>query len=107
MQRTVAQIAWRSNITLLDKPKDPNLRLWYAHKAIEKGMGRAMLAFQIEGKLHLRDGSEVSNFKQAFKDPYIFDFVGNVTYIRKRGLEQSLIDHIQKFFLELGKDLCL
>ena len=32
MQRTVAQIPWRSNITLLDKLKDPKVRLWYAEK---------------------------------------------------------------------------
>ena len=35
MQRTVAQIPWRSNITLLDKLKDPELRLWYAKKVLE------------------------------------------------------------------------
>ncbi len=32
MQRTVALIPWRSNITLLDKLKEPDLRLWYAGK---------------------------------------------------------------------------
>lgn len=32
VQRTVAQIPWRSNITLLDKIKEPELRLWYAKK---------------------------------------------------------------------------
>ncbi len=37
VQRTVAQIQWRSNITLLDKLKDYNLRLWYAIKTIENG----------------------------------------------------------------------
>ena len=30
VQRTVALIPWRSNITLLDKLKDADLRLWYA-----------------------------------------------------------------------------
>jgi diketogulonate reductase-like aldo/keto reductase len=40
---------------------------------------------------------------QAFKDPYIFDFVGNSKHIRERELENALIDHIQKFLLELGK----
>jgi hypothetical protein len=31
VQRTVAQLAWRSNLTLLDKLSDLNTRLWYAH----------------------------------------------------------------------------
>lgn len=115
VQRTVAQLAWRSNITLLDKIRESELRLWYAHKAIENGMSRDMLVFQIESQLHLREGAAVSNFNQAlppinsdmaqqsFKDPYIFDFIGNATYILERELEQSLMDHIQKFLLELGQ----
>lgn len=115
VQRTVAQIPWRSNITLLDKIKDPEIRLWYAEKTIENGFGKDMLTFQIESKLHQREGKAVSNFKnalppvdsdmatQSFKDPYIFDFVGNSDYIKERALEQSLMDHIQKFLLELGQ----
>jgi predicted nuclease of restriction endonuclease-like (RecB) superfamily len=115
VQRTVAQIPWRSNITLLDKIKEPELRLWYAQKTIENGFGKDMLVFQIESKLHVREGNSVSNFKdalpavdsdmavQAFKDPYIFDFVGNSEHIRERELEQTLVDHIQKFLLELGQ----
>ena len=115
VQRTVAQIPWRSNITLLDKLKDPELRLWYAQKTIENGFGKDMLVFQIESSLHLREGNAVSNFKnalppiesdmaaQSFKDPYIFDFVGNSDHIREKELEQKLVDHIQKFLLELGQ----
>jgi len=115
VQRTVAQIPWRSNITLLDKLKDSDLRLWYAQKTIENGFGKDMLVFQIESKLHLRQGNAVSNFKEAlpplesdlatqsFKDPYIFNFLGNTQDIKERELEQKLIDHVQKFLLELGQ----
>jgi predicted nuclease of restriction endonuclease-like (RecB) superfamily len=35
VQRTVAQIPWRSNIALIDKIKDTTERLWYAQKTIE------------------------------------------------------------------------
>jgi len=35
VQRTVAQIPWRSNITLLDKLKEPELRVWYSKKLTE------------------------------------------------------------------------
>lgn len=114
VQRCVAQIPWRSNITLLDKLKDKQLRLWYAQKVIEKGMGKDMLVFQIESQLHLREGNTVNNFSDALpdldsdyvnqnlKDPYIFDFVGNANNIRERELENKLTHHIQKFLLELG-----
>jgi predicted nuclease of restriction endonuclease-like (RecB) superfamily len=115
VQRTVAQIPWRSNITLLDKIKDTKLRLWYAQKTIENGFGKDMLVFQIESQLHLREGNTVNNFEksippiksdlvnQSFKDPYIFDFVGNAKHIRERVLEETLIEHIQKFSLEMGQ----
>lgn len=74
-----------------------------------------MLVFQIESKLHLREGNTVNNFSntlppldsdfanQSFKDPYIFNFLGNANDIKERELEQKLIDHVQKFLLELGQ----
>lgn len=116
VQRTVAQIPWRSNITLLDKIKDPVLRLWYAQKVIENGYGKDMLVMQIESNLYHREGAAISNFvnttppplnsdliQQSFKDPYIFDFIGTELPKREAELEQKLIDHIQKFLLELGQ----
>ena len=115
VQRTVAQIPWRSNITLLDKLSDPKLRLWYAQKTIEHGFGKDMLVFQIETRLHERQGTSTNNFDvalpptdsdmaaQIFKDPYVFDFLGTADPRREAELEQKLVDHIQKFLLELGQ----
>ena len=115
VQRTVAQIPWRSNITLLDKLKEPETRLWYAQKTIEHGFGKDMLVFQIETMLHKRQGNAMNNFDhalpladsdltaQVFKDPYIFDFLGTADPRKEAELEQKLIDHIQKFLLELGQ----
>jgi predicted nuclease of restriction endonuclease-like (RecB) superfamily len=115
VQRTVALIPWRSNITLLDKLSDPKLRLWYAQKTIENGFGKDMLVLQIESQLHKREGGAVQNFEsslppaqsdfanQIFKDPYVFDFLGTADPRKEAELEQKLIDHIQKFLLELGQ----
>ncbi|MCF6347627.1 MAG: PDDEXK nuclease domain-containing protein [Flavobacteriaceae bacterium] len=115
VQRTVAQIPWRSNIVLMDKINDNNLRLWYANKTIELGLSKDVLVFQIESQLHLREGNATTNFKEALppiqsdmaqqiiKDPYIFDFVGNDAHLRELELENNLLQHIQKFLLELGQ----
>jgi predicted nuclease of restriction endonuclease-like (RecB) superfamily len=115
VQRTVALIPWRSNITLLDKLKDTETRLWYAKKTIENGFGKDMLVFQIETQLHKRQGAAITNFSvalppaqsdltaQIFKDPYIFDFLGTTDPRNEAELEQKLLDHIQKFLLELGQ----
>ena len=74
-----------------------------------------MLVFQIETQLHQRQGAAVNNFAvalppvdsdftaQVFKDPYIFDFWGTADPRLEAELEQKLIDHIQKFLLELGQ----
>lgn len=35
VQRVVAQIPWRSNISLMDKLTDQKSRIWYAQKTIE------------------------------------------------------------------------
>jgi hypothetical protein len=76
VQRTVAQIPWRSNITLLDKLQDTELRLWYAQNTLENGFGKDMLVFQIDTQLHNRKGNALHNFKVALppggkKDPSI------------------------------------
>ncbi|WP_158908593.1 PDDEXK nuclease domain-containing protein [Rectinema subterraneum] len=114
VQEVLAQITWYHNIALLDKLDVPEVRLWYARKAHEEGWSRNILVLQIERCLHERLGKAITNFPatlppadsdmaaQVFKDPYLFDFLGTDDPRRERELEQSLIDHIQRFLLELG-----
>ncbi len=114
VQRTVAQIPWRTNLALLEKCPEPETRLWYAARAAENGWSRDILVIQIESGLHKREGRAINNFDlalppsdsdmaaQVFKDPYLFDFLGTADTRREREVEQALVDHIQKFLLELG-----
>ena len=114
VQRTVAQIPWRSNLALLHKLNDSGTRLWYAKQTIENGWSKDILALQIESRLHERQGRAPNNFAltlppkdsdmaaQVFKDPYLFDFLGTADTRKEREVEQALIDHVQKFLLELG-----
>jgi len=115
VQRTVAQIPWRSNLTLLEKLKDPALRLWYAQQTIENGWSKDVLAIQIGTALHQRMGQTVNNFEltlppadsdmanQIFKDPYLFDFLGTAEIRKEAELESKLIGHLETFLLELGQ----
>lgn len=115
VQRVVAQIPWRSNIALLDKIDNPHDRLWYAQKTVEHGWSQPILCIQIDNHSHIRAGKAVNNFsvalppadsdmaRQVFKDPYIFDFLGTADARREREVEQALVDHIQRFLLELGQ----
>ncbi len=113
-RQPVAEIPWGHNVLLLEKIANPILRLWYAHKAIEHGWSRAVLTHHIETQLHKREGKAVTNFQrtlpppqsdlaeQTLKDPYNFDFLTIRSDAHERDLEQGLLDHIQKFLLELG-----
>ena len=114
VQQAAAQIPWFHNCVLLDKVSDLHTRMWYVAKAREQGWSRSVLTLQIERRLHQRQGEAITNFAQtlppsdsdlatqAFKDPYLFDFLGTAEPRRERELEQGLVEHIQRFLLEMG-----
>jgi len=114
VKQLVSQIPWGHIIRLLQKVKDPDERLWYVRKTIENGWSRNILAMQIESGAHQRQGKAINNFAltlpppdsdlavQVFKDPYLFDFLGTADPRREREVEQALVDHIQRFLLEMG-----
>jgi predicted nuclease of restriction endonuclease-like (RecB) superfamily len=115
VQRVIAQLPWRQNIALLEQLDKPKIRLWYAEQTIAQGWSQPVLRLQIENALHKRQGKAATNFPvtlppadsdmavQVFKDPYLFDFLGTADTRRERDVEQALVDHIQKFLLEMGK----
>lgn len=114
LSRLVTEIPWGHNIVLVHRVKDPLARIWYARMTVERGWSRDILVAQIESRLHDREGKALTNFRatlpapqsdlaqQALKDPYVFDFLTLGMDARERELEQGLLDHIQKFMLEMG-----
>lgn len=110
----VAKLTWGHNVILLEKCKNPVERDWYAQAALEYGWGRNVLVHQIESKLHGRQGKALTNFKrtlpptqsdlaqQVVKDPYTFDFLASAEDVQEREIERGLVEHIQRFLLELG-----
>jgi predicted nuclease of restriction endonuclease-like (RecB) superfamily len=113
-QAPLAQLTWYHHVTLLDKLTENVERLWYAARTVEHGWSRNILAFQIAGRLHEREGKALTNFKrtlppadsdfaaQVFKDPYLFDFLGTADPRQEHEVEASLIAHVERFLLELG-----
>ena len=114
-----ASLPWGHNIVLLQKLKELNTRLWYARAALEYGWSRSVLLIQIESHLHKRQGRAITNFTatlpapqsdlahQTLKDPYVFDFLTMDADARERDLELGLLNHIQKFLVELGVGFAL
>lgn len=113
-ETAVSQIPWGHNIVLLQKVDGLPRRLWYAQQALENGWSRSMLITWIESDLYGRQGRAINNFKktlpelqsdlaeQTLKDPYNFSFLALDRKYREQELEQGLVDHIQKFLMELG-----
>lgn len=111
----VAQIPWGHNIVLMDKVTTLEQRLWYAQQTLENGWSRSVLGMWIESDLYGRQGKAITNFRrtipslqsdlaeQVLKDPYNFQFLALEKRFREKELEQGLIEHIQKFLLELGE----
>jgi len=115
LQEPLAKLTWFHNLTLLEKVKTTEERLWYAKGAIENGWSRNVLVLHIEAGLYRRQGKAITNFQrtlpapqsdlaqQLLKDPYNFDFLTLSQDAHERELEVGLVEHIQKFLLELGR----
>jgi len=113
-ETAVSQIPWGHNIVLMQRLEQHKDRLWYAQQTIKNGWSRNVLVIWIESELHKRKGKAVNNFAltlpephsdlavESLKDPYCLDFLTVSTEAHEKEIEQSLIDHLQKFLLELG-----
>jgi len=114
VQEVLAQIPWYHHIALLERCGSPEERLWYARQSAVHGWSHNILKLQMDARAHERQGKAITNFKvtlppsdsdmaaHVFKDPYLFDFLGTADPRREREVEQALVEHIQRFLLELG-----
>lgn len=115
LQRSVAQLPWGINITLMQKIAHLPTRLWYVERALEQGWTRDTLTLQIKNRAHERQGAAITNFATTLpeahaviaqgllKDPYLFDFLTLEEPFHERELETGLLLHLEKFLLELGR----
>ena len=115
MINLLVKIPWGHHILIMQKNKSIENAILYIQKTIENNWSRSVLEYHIETKLCLREGKTINNFKltlpknqsdlanQILKDPYNFEFLNIQEEINEKELEQSLVDNITKFLLELGK----
>ena len=107
-------IPWGHNIILVEQIKNFSEREWYARKTVENGWSRNVLEMWIASDLFYRQGKAANNFQKALpsiqsdlaeqilKDPYSFDFLTVTNEAREKEIEEGLMNHLQKFLLELG-----
>jgi len=113
-------LTWTHYLKLL-QVKDKNARDWYAKEAYDEGWSVRTLQRNISSqyyyrllrsqdpesvKLEMRKlTSEYQNKLEFIKNPVIAEFLGmkeDTSYLES-DLEQSIIDNLQKFLIELGK----
>ncbi len=114
VKQLVSQLPWGQIIRLIQMVKDPAVRDFYIRETLTHGWSRSILEIQIQNQLHLRAGKAQNNFAltmppaesdmaaQVFKDPYLFDFLGTAHPRHEAEVEQALMEHLQKFLIELG-----
>lgn len=113
-QRTIGDLPWGHNVTLLTRLANPDDRLAYAQAAVAHGWSRTALDHHIDLRTVERSGRAQTNFeatlpkptsdlaRENLKDPYRFDFLGLGEEALEREIESALLRHITQFLLELG-----
>jgi len=115
-----SELTW-THYRLLMRVENENARNFYIEECIKSNWSTRQLERQIttlfyERLLSSKDKEKVSKeiyklepqIKKAediIRDPYVLEFLGlpeNTNFLEKN-LEQALIDHLQKFLLELGR----
>ncbi|MCL2796582.1 MAG: PDDEXK nuclease domain-containing protein [Firmicutes bacterium] len=116
VQRGVALLPWRNNLTLISKIKSEAERQWYVEQNVQNGWNNVVLTHQIEMKLYHRQAvaEKTTNYdrllpspfsglaEETLKNPYVFDFVQKRKGIIEREIERELVANIAKTILELG-----
>ncbi len=113
-QRTVGDLPWGHNVTLVTRLENPDDRIAYAQAALTHGWSRSVLDHHIDLRTVERSGQAQTNFestlpkptsdlaRENLKDPYRFDFLGLGEEALEREIESALMRHITQFLLELG-----
>ena len=114
-----SELSW-THYRALMKVKDDSARNFYLEEAVKSGWSSRQLERQINSFYYQRilankDKNSVSaeigtlepkpEYEKIIKDPYVLEFLDLPAneHFYESELEQALIDHLQKFLLELGR----
>jgi len=120
LKQLVSQIPWGHNLLILSHLSDVEERLYYLRATEKLGWSRKVLLNQIKGDAYSRSLTEGKshNFplalpehiagqaEEALKSAYNLEFLGISRQIKERDLENSLIENLKEFILELGYGFC-
>ncbi len=117
--RVRTELSW-SHYRLLMRVGDEKARMFYVEESVKAGWSVRQLQRQINTMFYYRilaskDKESVAaeiqtsvpkpEYEKIIKDPYVLEFLDlpKNEHFYESELEQALIDHLQKFLLELGR----
>lgn len=117
-----SELSW-SHYRILMRISDEERRSWYTEECAKAGWSVRQLERQINTMFYDRllaskDKEPVSEeiqktepkpeYKKIIRDPYVLEFLDLPAnpHFYEKDLEQALIEHLQKFLLELGRGFC-
>ena len=109
-QSVLAQLSW-SHYQLVLRVENPLARDYYINEVITRQLSVREIERLIKTNTYEREKSNQITYEDNKKDidvsilkePYILDFLGLKLNYKEKDLEQSIIDNMSKFLLELGK----
>ncbi len=114
LQPLVGEISWTKHVVILNKCKDSLERKFFILATKKFGWSKNVLIHQIENKTYEKYLLNQTNFNQtlpepilnqavlAVKDEYTFDFLTLSDLHSEKELENSLIQNLRNFLLEMG-----
>ena len=122
---TIAQhfpLPWSAYVELLSVHNDA-AREFYETEALAGGWTVRQLRRQIDTQFYERtalsrdkeamllrgrqpEAGDIISPAEAFKDPYLLEFLGLKDEYSESDLEEALIRHLEEFLMELGGDFC-
>ena len=102
------ELSW-THYRIISRLENEQLRLQYINHAIEGNWDTRTLQRNVRtnyiGRILETETEEITTPQNLIKDPYIFEFLGlsTETKLTENNIETALINHLQKFLMELGK----
>ncbi len=113
-----SELSW-THYRMLMRVNDPKAREFYAAECAATGWSSRELERQIttfayqrtvgnqhgQGKLPVKVEDTIVPYKDFIRDPYVLEFLELKAPVEfyERDIEQGIIEHLQKFLLELGR----
>lgn len=116
LQTLSAEISWSHNVKILQKLKDPLAQEFYIQATLKNGWSVRVLDHQIDNQTYEKTLLGQTNFANTLpaelrqqtdliiKDEYTFDFLDLAEQHSEKELEDSLIQKIRDFLIQMGND---